>query len=123
MEPALIVFLVAFGVLSGILASLLGVGGGIFMVPALVLVGGFAQQEAQATSLLVIVPTAIVATVTLRKKGIGDVALATKLGVLGILGGAAGAAAALALSGDVLRFAFALLLTIVGTKLLIDSRR
>jgi uncharacterized membrane protein YfcA len=101
---------------------LLGVGGGIFMVPALVLVADFSQQEAQATSLLVIVPTAAVATWALRKKGIGDVGLATKLGVLGVVGGVAGAAAALALSGDLLRYAFALLLCIVGARLLVDAR-
>src|SRR3712207_7346366 len=53
-------------------SAVLGVGGGIFMVPALVLIGDFSQQEAQATSLLVIVPTAAVATWTLQKKGIGD---------------------------------------------------
>ena len=93
------------------------------MVPALVLVAGFDQQEAQATSLLVIVPTAAVATWSLRGSGIGDTSLALRLGVLGTIGGAAGAAAALALPGQALRYAFALLLVVVGVKLLHDARR
>ena len=122
MSVALLTFLIAFGLMTGVLSALLGVGGGIFMVPALVLIGNFGQQEAQATSLLVIVPTAAVATYALRRKGIGDVALAGKLGILGIVGGVGGALAALALSGQVLRYAFALLLVIVAVRLLADSR-
>ena len=121
MSAALFVFLIVFGLMTGVLSALLGVGGGIFMVPALVLVGGFSQQEAQATSLLVIVPTAMVATWTLQEKGIGDVRLAGKLAPLGILGAAAGATVALAVSGDLLRYAFALLLVIVGGRLLWDA--
>src|SRR5688500_18659861 len=118
MDPLLFAFLVCFGVATGVLSALLGVGGGIFMVPALVLVAGFDQQEAQATSLLVIVPTAAVATWSVRGSGIGDTSLALRLGVLGTIGGAAGAAAALALPGQALRYAFALLLVVVGVKLL-----
>lgn len=122
MSVALFSFLVAFGLMTGVLSALLGVGGGIFMVPALVLIGGYGQQEAQATSLLVIVPTAIVATWALQGKGIGDARLAGKLALLGVLGAAAGAAAALAISGELLRYAFALLLVVVGARLLLDAR-
>ena len=122
MSIGLFVFLSVFGVLVGILSAVLGVGGGIFMVPALVLIADFSQQEAQATSLLVIVPTAAVATWTLQKKQIGDVRLAARLAALGILGAAGGAAVALAISGQALRYAFALLLVIVGGRLLWDAR-
>jgi uncharacterized membrane protein YfcA len=122
MSLGLFIFLGLFGVLVGVLSAVLGVGGGIFMVPALVLIADFSQQEAQATSLLVIVPTAGVATWTLQKKQIGDVRLAAKLAPLGIAGAAAGAAVALAVSGELLRYAFALLLVIVGARLLWDAR-
>ncbi len=53
--------LVAFGAVAGVLAGLLGVGGGILLVPFLVLVVGMTQHEAEATSLLVILPTALAA--------------------------------------------------------------
>ncbi|HLM31442.1 MAG TPA: sulfite exporter TauE/SafE family protein [Solirubrobacterales bacterium] len=122
MSTALFAFLIVFGVLVGVLSAVLGVGGGIFMVPALVLIADFSQQEAQATSLLVIVPTAAVATFALQKKQIGDVRLAAKLAPLGILGAAGGAAVALAVSGQALRYTFALLLVIVGARLLWDAR-
>jgi uncharacterized membrane protein YfcA len=122
-DVALVAFLVVFGFATGVLSALLGVGGGIFMVPALVLVGGFTQQAAQATSLLVILPTAIVATHRLRRAGIGDPALSVKIGVLGIVGGAIGALLALQLPGDALRYVFAALLVSVGARLLLDARK
>jgi uncharacterized membrane protein YfcA len=119
----LILFLAAFGYLVGVLSALLGVGGGIFMVPALVLVVDFDQQAAQATSLLVILPTAIVATRRLHRAGIGAGPLSAKIGILGAAGGAVGAWLALSLPGDVLRYTFSALLVVVGMRLLIDARR
>jgi len=119
----LISFLVGVGLLTGILSAVLGVGGGIFMVPALVLVVGLDQHEAQATSLLVIIPTATMATVSLRRRQIGNPRLSLVLGVFGVAGSVAGAATALALSGQTLRYAFATLLTVVGVRLLFDARR
>jgi uncharacterized membrane protein YfcA len=120
---ALFVFLVAFGYVIGVLSALLGVGGGIFMVPALVLVAGFEQQVAQATSLLVVLPTAVVATHRLQKTGIGDLRLSAKIGILGVVGSALGALLALQLSGEALRWAFAALLITVGVRLLADARK
>jgi uncharacterized membrane protein YfcA len=122
MSIELVLFLVVFGYAVGVLSALLGVGGGIFMVPALVLVAGFSQQSAQATSLLVILPTAIVGTLRLTKAGVGDVPLSAKIGVLGVGGSALGAYLALQLPGDVLRYAFAALLIVVGVQLLLKAR-
>ena len=55
--------LIAIGVAAGILSGLFGVGGGILMVPAMVLLVGFSQQQAQATSLAAIVPIAAVGAI------------------------------------------------------------
>jgi len=123
MSAIAIAGLVCFGLMSGMLAGLLGVGGGIFMVPFLVLAIGLGQQEAQATSLLVVLPTAIVATYSLNKKGVLDLGLAMRIGISGVLGSAAGAALALHLPGSVLRVCFAVLLTFVGLKLLRDAAK
>lgn len=60
--PNLLV-LVAIGVGAGVLSGLFGVGGGIIMVPAMVLLAGMAQQRASATSLASIVPIAAVGAV------------------------------------------------------------
>ena len=113
--------LVAFGFLAGATAGLLGIGGGIMIIPFLTLVAGASQHQAEATSLLVILPTAIVATVALRRKGIGDAALALRFGALGAAGGVAGALAALALPAHVLRLVFALFLAAVAVRLLRDG--
>jgi uncharacterized membrane protein YfcA len=113
--------LVAFGFLAGATAGLLGIGGGIMIIPFLTLVAGASQHQAEATSLLVILPTAIVAPIALRRTGIGDAALALRFGALGAAGGVAGALAALALPAHVLRLVFALFLAAVAVRLLRDG--
>jgi uncharacterized protein len=119
---ALLVALVAFGALAGTLAGLLGVGGGILLVPFLVLAVGMSQHEAEATSLLVILPTALAASLALRRRDVGDLPVALALGTVGAVGAVAGALLALALPADVLRLGFALLLAIAGVRLVRDAR-
>lgn len=122
MDPILLV-LVVFGVFTGMLSGLLGVGGGIFMVPFLVLVVGLSQHAAQATSLLVVLPTAVVASWSLHRNGVGDLRVATRMGLVGVVGSVAGTALALSLPGQVLRIIFALLMVFVGVRLLRDATR
>jgi uncharacterized membrane protein YfcA len=117
----LYVSLVGFGFLTGGAAGLLGVGGGIMMVPFLTLVTGLSQHAAEATSLLVVLPTAVVATVVLQRKGIGDAWLALRFGALGAVGGVLGALVALSLPGHVLRVVFACFLAAVAVRLVRDG--
>jgi uncharacterized protein len=104
------------------LAGLLGVGGGVLLVPFLVLAVGLSQHEAEATSLLVILPTALAASVALQRRDVGDLPVALGLGTVGALGAVAGALLALSLPADVLRLIFAVLLAGLGLRLLRDSR-
>ena len=115
--------LALFGVATGVAAGVLGVGGGVMMVPFLVLAIGYSQHQAEATSLLVVLPTAIVASIALRRRGIGDLGLALRFGAVGAIGGAAGAAAALALPAGTLRLVFAAFLALVGARLVRDGIR
>ena len=117
----LIVALVVFGVFTGGAAGLLGVGGGIMMVPFLTLAAGLPQHAAEATSLLVVLPTAIVASLVLRRRGVGDLALALRFGMLGAAGGILGALLALALPGHLLRILFAVFLGGVAIRLMRDA--
>jgi len=117
----LIVALLAFGVVTGGAAGLLGVGGGTLMVPFLTLAVGMSQHAAEATSLLVVLPTAIVASFFLQRKSVGDLKLALRIGVLGAAGGVLGALLALALPGHVLKIVFAIFLGLVAVRLLRDS--
>jgi uncharacterized membrane protein YfcA len=118
---AFVAALVAFGVVTGAASGLLGVGGGTLMVPFLTLAAGMSQHSAEATSLLVVLPTAIVGRLVLRRRGIGDLGLALRFGALGAVGGILGALLALALPGHVLRIVFACFLLLVSVRLVRDS--
>jgi uncharacterized membrane protein YfcA len=116
-----VIALVAFGVVTGAASGLLGVGGGTLMVPFLTLAAGLSQHAAEATSLLVVLPTAIVGSLVLRQRGVGDLGLALRFGALGAVGGIVGALLALALPGNVLRIVFACFLLLVSVRLVRDS--
>jgi uncharacterized membrane protein YfcA len=118
---SLVAALVAFGALTGVVAGILGVGGGLLMVPFLTLVLDVPQHAAEGTSLLVILPTAIAASIALHRRGIGDLPSGLALGALGALGAALGALVALTLPGHVLRIGFACLLALMGARLVREA--
>jgi uncharacterized membrane protein YfcA len=108
---------IAVGVAAGIVAGLLGVGGGVLFVPGLVFFLGLDQHHAEATSLLAIVPVALVGTYRQDRYGNVHRADALLLGLLSVAGAAGGVALANTLSGTALRDAFAVLLLIVAAQL------
>jgi uncharacterized protein len=121
--PTLYLALVSFGVAVGVASGLLGVGGGTLVVPFLTLAVGLSQHSAEATSLLVILPTAIAGSLALRRRGVGDLGLALRFGVVGAVGSVLGALLALALSGFALRLVFAVFVGLVGLRLARDGLR
>jgi uncharacterized protein len=121
--PTLYVALVAFGVAVGAASGLLGVGGGTLIVPFLTLAVGLSQHSAEATSLLVILPTAIAGSLALRRRGVGDLGLALRFGVVGAVGSVAGALLALALPASTLKLVFAIFVGLVGLRLARDGIR
>ena len=108
---------IAIGLAAGIVAGLLGVGGGVLFVPGLVILLGLDQHQAEATSLLAIVPVAMVGTYTQDRYGNVRRADALLLGVLSLAGAGGGVVLANALSGTVLRDAFAVLMVLVAAQL------
>ena len=108
---------VLIGLLAGIVAGLLGVGGGALFVPALTIGLGLSQLDAEATSLLAIIPVALVGA--LRQRGHGNLDLRTGalLGVLGVGGAAAGATIANAVPQRALEVSFALFILFVAWQL------
>ena len=108
---------VLVGLAAGVIAGLLGVGGGTLIVPGLVVFIGLSQIEAEATSLLAIVPTALVGA--WRQDRYGNVRRtdAALIGVLSVAGGALGVAAANALPERALRLGFAALMLLVAGQL------
>ncbi len=119
---SLVVLALALGLLAGALAGLFGVGGGILFVPTLVLLG-LSQLEAEATSLLAILPT--VAAGAWRHHRYGNVRWSSALavGVASVPGTAAGVAIAESLDEAWLRRLFALLLLAIAGQLTWRARR
>ncbi len=114
---------IAIGVMGGIVAGLLGVGGGVLFVPGLVIFLSLNQHQAEATSLLAIIPVAIVGTYRQDRYGNVRRADALLLGVLSLAGAAGGVALANALSGRILRDGFAVFTLAVAAELVRKALR
>jgi uncharacterized membrane protein YfcA len=84
---------------------------------------GLSQHAAQATSLLVVLPTAAVGSWSLYRRGVGDSPTALRMGLVGMVGSIAGTAVALSVPAQALRICFALLMVVVGVRLLRDALR
>lgn len=109
--------LIMLGLLAGAMAAALGLGGGIIFVPSLVVLFGFEQHIAQGTSLAVIFPTAIVATVAHARMGNVRWRLSIPIGLAGIAGAVVGAQVALQLDADVLRRMFGVFLILLASRM------
>ena len=111
------------GFLGGVLGGLLGVGGGILFVPGLAILQDQPQVEAEATSLLAIVPVAIAATI--RQRGYGNLRLSDGLmiGALSPIGVVAGVVAANEVSQRTLELGFAGLILVFAARLAVRGIR
>jgi uncharacterized protein len=98
------------GVAAGAVSGMLGVGGGILFVPALVLVLGLSQVDGEATSLLAILPVAIVGTWRQRRYGNVRLAEGLLMGALAAAGTVGGVALVNVLPAHIVKIAFAVLL-------------
>jgi uncharacterized protein len=117
------VAVVLLGVAAGVVAGLFGVGGGIIFVPTLTLILGLSQLEAEATSLLAIVPVAVLGS--WRQTRAGEVRWrdATVMGLVSVGTAVAGAFIADAAPERALRIGFALLLVLTAAQLVLRARR
>ncbi len=110
--------LVLIGLVAGVFSSLFGVGGGIVIVPLLIMMAGFAAKEASAVSLGAIAITALAGVVLYALRDKVDVEYAALVGLPAMAGALAGASLQRRLSGAAFMFAFALLLAGLGVWLL-----
>ena len=113
------VALVIIGAAAGLLSGLLGVGGGILLVPALVLLVGFGQHRAQATSLAAILPIAIVGAFVFGRADSVDLLAALLLAAGSLLGVQLGARLMHRLSPERLSLIFAIFLIVVAVSMLV----
>jgi len=113
-----IIALVALGGLAGASSGLLGIGGGVIMVPLLVVAFAYTQHMAQGTALAVMIPTALMGAYTYASAHKVSWAAALVMVVGAVIGARYGAMLALALPRELLRTLFALLLVGVAVRMM-----
>lgn len=119
---AVAVGLVALGVAAGVLAGLLGLGGGIIIVPILTIAFGLPLVLAKGTSLAVIIPTAILGTVRNRTAGLTALRPAAAVGLAGVASAVGASRISLELDPTVSSLLFATLLVVVAVHLVVTVR-
>jgi uncharacterized protein len=112
--------LVGIGLVAGLFSTLFGVGGGIVIVPLLILVARFEGRQATATSLAAIGITALAGTVLYALEGEVQVAHAALVGLPAAAGAIVGTTAQQRVSNRQLTLAFAFLLTAIAVWLLVS---
>jgi hypothetical protein len=112
--------LVAIGLAAGILSGFVGIGGGVVMVPALVLLLGYGQHQAQGTSLAVLMlPVVALAVRNYYKAGVIDPKVVAVIAVAFVLGGYFGSRWALALPVEIVKRVFGVLMLLIALKLIL----
>ena len=106
-----VALLIIVGLAAGVLSGMVGIGGGIIVVPALVIFLGFSQHQAQGTSLgLLLLPVGILAVINYYNKGYIDVKVVAIMSIAFVLGGWLGSKLSLSLSQDTVKKIFAIVL-------------
>lgn len=123
LNPAVMVALVLLGVVTGTLSGLLGVGGGVVVVPVLMVAFGMSDLLAKGTSLFMMIPTALTGTLSNQKRGNVDLRASAIIAVLGIPASFGGAAVAGLISPQLGSILFAMLLVYSAVQLTISALR
>ena len=119
MSAESIMLLMTVGLAAGILSGLVGVGGGIIIVPALIFFLGFTQLQAQGTSLgLLLLPVGIFAVLNYYKAGHIDLKVVGFMSIAFIAGGWIGSKLALSLDQETVKKIFAIVLIYTAIRLL-----
>ncbi len=114
-----IILLLIIGLVAGILSGLVGVGGGIVVVPALIYLLAFSQQQAQGTSLgLLLLPVGILAVINYYKQGDIDIKVVLIMAVTFTIGGWIGSKLALTISQTTVKKVFGIFLACVAIKMI-----
>lgn len=119
MSTGYILGILAIGLIAGFMSSLVGIGGGIIIVPALVMIFGLSQKMAQGTSLAMLsLPVAFIGAFNYYKEGEVNWKLALMLALTFVIGGFLGSKVALDLSTNVIKKVFAVFMIVVAIKYL-----
>lgn len=118
-----LLILIAIGLFSGALSGMFGVGGGVLIVPGLVLLLGMTQHEAQGTSLgLMLLPIGILAAYNYYQSGNFNIKYGLIIAIAFVIGGHFGSKLALQIDQQLLKRLFGLLMMMVAIKLVFFTK-
>jgi uncharacterized protein len=114
-----ILLYILLGILAGFLSGMIGIGGGVIIVPALIFLFGLSQHMAQGTTLALLVPPiGILAAWTYYKQGFVDLKIAAFICAGFVIGGLLGAKFAVNLSNLTLQRVFGVALLLISVKMI-----
>jgi uncharacterized membrane protein YfcA len=118
MSLSTILILLVIGTITGVMAGMLGIGGGIVVIPALVMIMGLSQQTAQGTSLaMMLPPVGILAVYNYYKAGHVDIRIAILLAIAFIAGSYFGSKLAITIPQDLMKKIFGVVLFLFALKM------
>lgn len=124
MSVQTIIILVLIGLAAGMLSGMIGIGGGVVMVPALVYFLAFGQKDAQGTSLgLFLFPVGLLGVLQYYKQGHVDFKVVAVIAVGFILGSFLGSKISLSMSEEKVKRFFAIVIMLVAIKMLFFDRK
>jgi uncharacterized membrane protein YfcA len=124
MDMQTIGILIALGMATGALSSVVGVGGGIILVPALIYIFGYPQMDAQGVSLaLLMFPVGMLGVIQYYKAGHVNFNLVGIIAIGFVIGSFFGSKLALSLPHDVIKKAFAILMLVIAIKMLFFDQK
>ena len=119
MSVSIILIILVIGIITGVMAGMLGIGGGLVVIPALVMVMGMSQQTAQGTSLaMMLPPIGVLAAYNYYKAGHVDIKIALILAIAFIAGSYFGSKLAIRLPQELMEKIFGIFLLLVAIKML-----
>ncbi|MEY3349450.1 MAG: sulfite exporter TauE/SafE family protein [Bacteroidota bacterium] len=119
-----IVYLILIGIAAGFLGGMVGIGGGVIIVPALVLLLGITQHNAQGISLaMMLFPVGILGVINYYKKGYVDFKYAGLIAAGFLLGSYLGSKFSLSLPQDTVKKIFAIVMIILAVRMLLTGKK
>lgn len=123
MSTGTILLLIVIGLVAGSLGGMVGLGGGIILIPALILLLKLDQQTAQGTSIAVMLPPiGLFAVYNYYKAGYVNTKYALIIAAAFMVGGYFGSLLALRLSADTMRKVFSLILVLIAVKMFFSGK-
>lgn len=117
-----VLLLILIGVIAGAFSGFVGLGGGVIIVPALVLLVGMSQHMAQGTTLaMMIPPIGILAVINYYKKGLVDLNSGFILAGAFVIGGYFGSKLALSMSPDIIKKVFGIIVIAIALKMMFSK--